>query len=172
MTEHTPNIDTDRLLKLSAEVGRIAATLARLSMGPGSPPPIEFGPDPALRSIPEEAVKWLISARRQRARFLPQDLFAEPAWDILLDLLRAEIAEQRVYVSSLCIAAGVPSTTALRYINNMVEQGIIVRRADPFDRRRIFIELSPQTSVALRRYFADVIQTREGSRSPLQGSDI
>ena len=64
----------------------------------------------------------MIRARRLRARYFPEDLFADPAWDMLLDLLQAEIAQLRVPVSSLCIAAAVPATTALRWLKTMVSQ--------------------------------------------------
>jgi DNA-binding MarR family transcriptional regulator len=37
----------------------------------------------------------------------------------------------------------------------MVSQGIFVRRADPHDGRRVFVELAPETSHALRRYFGE-----------------
>jgi DNA-binding MarR family transcriptional regulator len=40
----------------------------------------------------------------------------------------------------------------------MVSQGIFVRRADPHDGRRVFVELAPEASQALRRYFAEVGQ--------------
>jgi predicted transcriptional regulator len=63
-------------------------------------------------------------------------LFADPAWDMLLDLLQAEIAQHRVPVSSLCIAAAVPATTALRWIKTMTDVGLFKRRADPHDGRR------------------------------------
>ena len=73
-------------------------------------------------------------------------MFADPAWDMLLDLLQAEIAQLRVPVSSLCIAAAVPATTALRWLKTMTDQGIFRRRADPHDGRRVFVELSPEAS--------------------------
>jgi DNA-binding MarR family transcriptional regulator len=38
----------------------------------------------------------------------------------------------------------------------MVEEGIFIRLADPHDGRRVFVELAPETSDALRRYFAEV----------------
>jgi DNA-binding MarR family transcriptional regulator len=85
-------------------------------------------------------------------------MFADPAWDMLLDLLQAEIAQLRVPVSSLCIAAAVPATTALRWLKTMVSQGIFIRRADPHDGRRVFVELAPEASQALRRYFGEVGQ--------------
>jgi DNA-binding MarR family transcriptional regulator len=56
----------------------------------------------------------------------------------------------------LCIAAAVPATTALGWLKTLVDQGIFVRRADPHDGRRVFVELAPATSAALRRYFAEV----------------
>ncbi len=145
-----------RLRQLSDEMGRIAATLARLSTGPGSPavkPGEGKAPAPPVDA---DTVRAVIRARRLRARFFSEELFADPAWDMLLDLLQAEIAQLRVPVSSLCIAAAVPATTALRWIKTMTEQGLFVRRADPHDGRRVFVELAPAASDAMRRYFAEV----------------
>jgi DNA-binding MarR family transcriptional regulator len=160
MSEFPQPHESDQLLELSQEVSRIAGTLARLSMSPAFPThaPGESH-DPEGATISEETVRWLIKARRARARYLSSELFADPVWDMLLDLLRAEIAQQRVSVSSLCIASGVPATTALRYINTMTEQELIVRRRDPFDGRRVYVELTPGVSKALRRYFAEVVQS-------------
>ena len=149
--------NAERLRQLSDEVGRIAATLARLSSGPAAPPrrvePAAGGDVPDLSA---ETVRAVIRARRVRTRFFPEHLFADPAWDMLLDLLQAEIAQLRVPVSSLCIAAAVPATTALRWLKTLVQEGIFVRRADPHDGRRVFVELAPEASRALRRYFAEV----------------
>jgi hypothetical protein len=147
----------ERLRQLSDEVSRIAATLARLSTVPPAPDrelrkPVEGdAPDVSV-----ETVRSVIRARRLRGRFFPEDMFADPAWDMLLDLLQAEIAQLRVPVSSLCIAAAVPATTALRWLKGMTDNGIFVRRADPHDGRRVFVELSSDASMAMRRYFAEV----------------
>jgi DNA-binding MarR family transcriptional regulator len=146
-----------RLRQLSEEVGRIATTLARLSTGPqAGPRRIEPAPAADAPEISVETVRSVIRARRLRARFFDEALFADPAWDMLLDLLQAEISHLRVPVSSLCIAAAVPATTALRWLKTLVQQGVFVRRADPHDGRRVFVELAPEASHALRRYFADV----------------
>jgi hypothetical protein len=147
----------ERLRQLSDEVGRIAATLARLSTVPATPQselrkPVEDD----VPDVPVEAVRSVIRARRLRNRYFAEDLFADPAWDMLLDLLQAEIAQLRVPVSSLCIAAAVPATTALRWLKSMTEKGIFVRRADPHDGRRVFVELSREASISMRRYFAEV----------------
>jgi DNA-binding MarR family transcriptional regulator len=147
----------ERLRQLSDEVSRIAATLARLSTVPAAPDgelrkPVEGD----VPDVSVETVRSVIRARRLRERFFAADLFADPAWDMLLDLLQAEIAQLRVPVSSLCIAAAVPATTALRWLKSMTDKGLFVRRADPHDGRRVFVELSREASIAMRRYFAEV----------------
>jgi len=163
VTAQPTNIESEQLLRLSEEVSRIAGTLAQLSIGSGAPESAasssaQGGSGESRKEVSQESVRWLINARRERARYLSSELFADPAWDILLDLLEAELSSQRVPVSSLCIAAGVPATTGLRWINNMVKAGLLLRRPDRFDGRRVFVELAPQVSDAMRSYIADVVQ--------------
>jgi len=104
-------------------------------------------PDPRL-------VRRIIENRQKRARFFDGELFADPAWDMLLDLTAARAEHVRVSVTSLCIASGVPPTTALRWIGQMVESGLFVRVEDESDRRRAFIALSDRAADAMARYFA------------------
>jgi len=148
---------TERLRQLSDEVSRIASTLARLSNGPSQTQRREPAPPGAeVPPVSADTVRSVIRARRLRSRFFEEELFADPAWDMLLDLLQAEIAQLRVPVSSLCIAAAVPATTALRWLKTMTDKGVFLRRADPHDGRRVFVELSPSASEGMRRYFAEV----------------
>ena len=159
--EHVSDVASDqsaeRLRQLSDEVSRIASTLARLSTGPGTPTKtVQAVNDADVPQVSGDVVRSVIRARHLRSRFFEEDLFADPAWDMLLDLLQAEIAQLRVPVSSLCIAAAVPATTALRWLKTMTDKGLFVRRADPHDGRRVFVELAPTASVAMRRYFAEV----------------
>jgi hypothetical protein len=144
---------TVRLQQLSEEVGRIASILASLSEdealqdagegaeGEDSRPRIEAG-----------QIRAMIRARRLRDHFFRTELFADPAWDMMLDLMAARIEKQRVAVSSLCIAAAVPPTTALRWIKSLCDQGLFVRVADPEDGRRVFIELADKTAASLEAY--------------------
>jgi DNA-binding transcriptional ArsR family regulator len=80
--------------------------------------------------------------------------FADPAWDMLLDLMAARLEGRQVAVSSLCIAAAVPPTTALRWIKTLTETGILERIADPQDGRRVFIRLSDAAAEAMGEYLA------------------
>jgi DNA-binding MarR family transcriptional regulator len=70
---------------------------------------------------------------------------------MLLDLMAARLERIQVSVSSLCIAACVPPTTALRWIKMMTDQGLFERVADPVDGRRIFIRLSDSAAQAMTR---------------------
>jgi hypothetical protein len=87
-------------------------------------------------------VRQIIANRQARARFFDPALFGDPAWDMLLDLTAAHGEGAQVSVTSLCIAAGVPATTALRWLTQMVESGIFIRVPDPADKRRAFMGLS------------------------------
>ncbi|HAD18176.1 MAG TPA: MarR family transcriptional regulator, partial [Erythrobacter sp.] len=62
----------------------------------------------------------------------------------------------RVSVTSLCIAAGVPATTALRWIGQMVDADLLMRVSDPHDRRRAYIALADTTADAMASYLAEV----------------
>lgn len=103
--------------------------------------------------------RWLdqlLRARRGRNRFFNSQLFADPAWDMLLELYAAEVGQRRVSVTNLCIASGVPSTTAHRCIEMLTQEGLIGRRIDPLDRRRKFVHLSRKASEAMRNYFSSL----------------
>lgn len=114
---------------------------------------------PQTHSFPDgraRMVRGLLARRRRRTRYFPADLFADPAWDMLLDLYAAHYEKAQVSSSSLCIAAAVPATTALRWIASMTEAGWLEREADPKDKRRILIRISEVARVQLDRYFDDI----------------
>ena len=126
-----------------------------------------FGSEPAVpgagQAVTPQEVRRVIHLRQSRSRFFGQfigeGLFEDPAWDMLLDLFAAELEGNRVSVSSLCIAAGVAPTTALRWIARMTDMGLFVRHPDPVDRRRAFMTLSPRASDAMRAYMVAVRPT-------------
>lgn len=164
-----------QLRQLSEEVGRIARTLAMLSASdnPVRPERREGVSDRRegdrregdRRELPDRrgsagdasmpnvsTIRAMIRARRLRDQYFSGELFADPAWDMLLDLLLARLERRTVAVSSLCIAAAVPPTTALRWIKRLTEEGIFVRTADPRDGRRVFIDLSDAAADTMLAY--------------------
>lgn len=106
-------------------------------------------PDPDRNRADAAWLRRMIRARRLRTHFFRADLFADPAWDMLLDLMAARLEGKKVAVSSLCIAAAVPPTTALRWLGVLNEHSLVVRVADPEDGRRVHVELGEATARAL-----------------------
>ena len=113
-------------------------------------------------------LRRIIRERRVRERFFKEARFGEPAWDIILDLTLAWFEGKTVAVSSLCIASGVPMSTAMRWINEMIEAGLIDRWIDPTDGRRNLMQVSPTTRDAMLRYLAalNVSETAVSQSSP------
>ncbi len=171
------DVEFGSLHRISDELAEFARTLARMAdveRGSGlSDKPVSFRPAPVhgfqpfptiaadtASAIDAKALREIIKTRRLRDRFFDAELFADPAWDILLDLKAASQEGQKVSVSSLCIAAAVPPTTALRWITAMTESGMLVRRQDPDDARRVFIDLAEDTNAKLDDYFAAAASRR------------
>ena len=160
--------DRVRLLRLSEQVDQIAKKLEGLEKGGlGSLSEHktvfrgfdDLGADePMARpSLPDPRfVREIIRRRQARARFFDSDLFADPAWDMLLDLTASDAEHRRVSVTSLCIASGVPTTTALRWVKQMTDNGIFERVRDTSDKRRVFITLSDKSRDAMASYFAAI----------------
>lgn len=157
-TVRSPERDSERLARLSAEVARIAALLAQLSDGGvaldrAEEPRLAFHPAPGVaETVTAAQLRAVLRARRLRDRFLGKGLFEDPAWDMLLDLYASRLEGRRVSVSSLCIAAAVPPTTALRWIARLTERRLLARTPDPGDRRRVFIGLTDEAVRALQAY--------------------
>lgn len=97
-----------------------------------------------------------LASRRLRDRFFGQGLFADPAWDMMLDLYAAHYKGKSISVSSLTIAASVPASTALRWIVKMVEEKFMQRHPDPLDGRKVYISLTPDVIKKLDEYFVAV----------------
>ncbi len=172
--------------KLTEEVNRIAKTLAQMAERRGGAdanglPDAQDNPDNKVRSpatsyvaepplsgngfgasaapapgVTADDVRQVIRIRRMRDQFFPSEIFADPAWDMLLDLMAARLSGANVSVSSLCIAAAVPATTALRWIRTMTDAGLFVRHADPDDGRRVYIGLSDEAATGMMRYFSAI----------------
>lgn len=142
----------------AVELRRIAdellATADALDASVGIRPAPARPIDPSRRDVSDRALaNAAYRARRARARFLPQDLFFEPAWDMLLDLYVAACDEKSISTTSLCIASAAPPTTALRYVNQLIDLGLAGRREDAKDARRTLVYLSDKGHKALSSYF-------------------
>jgi DNA-binding MarR family transcriptional regulator len=143
---------SDSLLRhaeaLQAQAAELAAIITRADNDPGS----AFMTDKGTAAL----ARGIIRARTQRAKFLPPTLFAEPAWDILLELYSADLAQQRMTISDICVAARVPATTALRWLATLEASNLVLRRPDPLDGRRSFVELTDDGQRAMHDFFQSI----------------
>ena len=148
--------DRATLQHLAEQMTDIAHKMSRLNMDSNLLTGPENGVGDERVELSPAILHEILLARRARSRFFSERLFADPAWDILLDLLKSRLSDHRESVKSVCMASNVPPTTALRWIRLLENEGLVRRRADPFDGRRFYIELTEQADASLTQYFASV----------------
>lgn len=107
----------------------------------------------AMNRPSDREVERIRQARHLRVKFFDAKLFADPAWDMLLDLYRAHLAQQRICTTSLCIGSGAPVSTALRWLNALEQRGLAQRSQDPLDGRRFWVSLTDEGVAAMAGYF-------------------
>jgi DNA-binding MarR family transcriptional regulator len=112
--------------------------------------------DLADKCLLKVLVQEILRSRRRRERFFGDELFGEPAWDILLELFSAELAQKKLSVSDACYASAVPHTTALRWVGKLEHDGWIKRTDDPLDGRRSWLLLTDQCSDKMRRFLSNL----------------
>lgn len=139
---------TTRLASLAEEFDRRAGEMAERERAPAS----DGDPEGALVA----RARRLLDHRRLRARYLPAELFHEPAWDMLVALYVAQHERQTMNVKTLVSYAAAPATTSQRWIDHLHKLGLIERVTDMIDRRRIEVQLSEVGETAIRRYLEAV----------------
>lgn len=168
-----------RIEELERKVASLTRALGSFAIGPlgasprnapgmiglsASPRPPDFREDAAACTMARhqsgEERAWrarnYIRKRRERAELFPPDFFSDPVWDMMLDLYAAHHERQPVSVSSLCIAAGVPATTALRWIKTLTARGWFKRTRDDRDGRRVYVSLSDDALAKIDRFFDSI----------------
>ncbi len=97
-------------------------------------------------------IRSIIEMRRRRADHAELAQSAEPAWDIMLDIYACAIERIDLSVTAVGIAAGIAPATAQRWIKKLAALGVIERLADPRDRRRKLVRLSPAALAAMHHW--------------------
>jgi len=104
--------------------------------------------------------RHLYDERRQRDATLGGDLFADPMWDLMLELYASAADGTRVSVSSACVASRAPSSSALRYIKEMTGKGLVVRDECRSDARKVYVRLSDKTRTAMGEVLSRMMRDR------------
>jgi hypothetical protein len=128
----------DQVEKLTTQILKVVADSLATTEAPANSKASAGETQP----LAPQALRQVIKRRRARELCFPSGLFADPAWDILLDLTVAHIERQDLSVTDVCVAAAVPQTTALRWIGTLEREGLIDRSSDPRDSRRVIVRLS------------------------------
>jgi DNA-binding MarR family transcriptional regulator len=132
-----------RLRQLSAEADQLADQLAAQGLQD-----IDY---PRESISPLARVRHYLRQRHRRNQLFSAEIFADPAWDILLDLFVSDLEARPVSISDACLASGVPPTTALRWIKHLERAGHLRRTPSETDGRRVYLTLSARS----RRNIAD-----------------
>lgn len=112
------------------------------------------------------AARRYAKLRRRRDHYFPVDVFADPAWDIIIDLFAAGVEGKAVSITSACIAANVPATTALRWLTQLERAGMIERFSDAKDRRRAFVRLAQVAEQGVADWLSLMLATWEANFQP------
>jgi DNA-binding MarR family transcriptional regulator len=164
--ERVAEVQNNQIAKVAEGLRSALLTLEEIA---GPPPccgtttriaPRVFFPASAPPTDTVSFAQQLFSERRKREKHFEADHFGEPQWDIMLDLFIAEKGGNRISVSSACIGACVPPTTALRHIVWLTEQGHLERIPDENDSRRVYIKLSADMMERMERYLAETMAGR------------
>lgn len=109
--------------------------------------PIFFGDKVNNADLIDRAEKYLHWGRlKSRILDTGNGLFANSCWNMCLDIYICDLKDQRVTVSAIAHSSGIPMTTAMRYINVMVEQGLLTKTPNSADNRMIFVSVSTDCS--------------------------
>lgn len=111
--------------------------------------------DIEARNLRRAKVIYAIRRRRDAAAGIG-GLFGEPGWDILLDVYIAQKSRRAIQVSSVCIEAGVPSTTILRWLARLETEGLVYRTSDNVDGRRRYVRLTEAGEALMHRVLSEL----------------
>jgi response regulator RpfG family c-di-GMP phosphodiesterase len=104
-------------------------------------------------------LKLLQKLQEARSSIFGEAVMPEPAWEMLAELMRARLAGQHLSVTSLALSSKSPMTTALRRIEDLIQGGLAARLPDPADRRRTYVELTPEGMARMQLFLEGFART-------------
>lgn len=106
--------------------------------------------------------KQISEVRSARSAFVDPTLLGEPGYDILIAIFIADAERRPLRVADLAVVAGVPASTALRWVRTLEELGLVIQieRYPHIDEQ--FVELRPE---GLKQMSRHLDHARRTSRS-------
>lgn len=158
-TESVAELIEELTAKLAALTDEYAVRIAHAS------DPSTGGVEPTDSALVEEAIA-VMAERRMRREFLPEEIFHDPAWNILLALFASGAERTPMTVKDVVLQSDAPATTSQRWIDQLHDLNLIDRSTDKEDRRRVKVSLSQSGSNAMKSYFRAVIKRYQAPRGP------
>lgn len=137
---------------VSEELRTVAIGLLRLADGADTSADGQVDSDTLLT-----VARAAYNARRQRDQLFKSEIFGEPAWDILLDLLICRLEGRAATVTNACLGSAAAHTTALRYIRVLETEGLVERTSASHDKRLQYLHLTEKGFGWLQAFFSRAI---------------
>lgn len=159
--------DKERTITLSPQDIRAARRLLKLllqedpssSVGQQLEESVRPADDTSRAALVARAREEFGNRRRRRAIFEPS-MFGEPAWDMLLALYILDVSGQRQATGALMQFSGAPITTARRWLDYLVGNGLVLKSHHPTDQRVMFVSLTDKGRKALDMYYSETVETK------------
>ncbi len=103
----------------------------------------DLPPEPLLARA-----RSMLRVRRSGERLLNRSILGEPAFDLLL-CLYVRSGQSETSLTSLAQHAGIPYSSALRWILYLVDKGLVLRTESKSDRRATRVQLTPSGRAVL-----------------------
>ncbi len=104
--------------------------------------------------------------RRKMSSLLPGAGFVDPAWDIMIELVIASEEGRAPCVKELILVTGESATSALRRIDRLQASGLIHRRLDQNDHRRVLVGLTEQGHRGMAGMLAHMFEPADAEAKP------
>ena len=126
----------------------------------------DSGTQPNIKASGPSLLRLALQAQQMRktvATLFPRDVFRDFAWDILLELFVAEQRSRAICVKDLILVSGETSTSALRRIDRLEDAGLLQRRHDSSDHRRVSVALTAKGDNAMTALLRSLILPEKAS---------
>lgn len=100
----------------------------------------------------EDQIQSILEVRRRRGEMFGEGLFSDPAWDILLELLAAELGKRRIGLADLAHVA--PKSTLARWVAKLEEMRLVVCDVDPLRPDQFWVALSRDCASKMSAYLS------------------
>lgn len=125
-------------------------------------------PDLTAPLEPFRAAQLLLLGEDKRRVLFGETNVDDARWEIITELYLAQATGQTMSMSDALNAAGIANTSAVRRLVELVDEGIVLRKPDQNDHRRVLVSLTPSALETVQKFyswFSDTAATMHRSES-------